>query len=161
MNDAPVVITIDDGWSSTIRHAVPALQRAGMPSTLYVTTHYVTCQYEVFDVTLQYMLWKSRRTVFELKMGVQSLDGVYDLGTNRDAVRLKLLDIANRDLDEHGKQHLLEKLADALALDFDDVTSESRFRLMSVDDGMGYWISVWIFSFTLTDITCLSRIFRT
>ena len=28
VNDAPVVITIDDGWSSTIRHAVPALQRA-------------------------------------------------------------------------------------------------------------------------------------
>ena len=160
VKDAPVVITIDDGWSSTIRHAVPALQRARMPSTLYVTTHYVTCQYDVFDVTFQYMLWKSRRTVFELQMGVQSLDGVYDLSANRDAVRLKLLEIANRDLDEHGKQHLLEKLADALALDFDDVTSQNRFRLMSVDDGTGCWISVWIFSFTRIDITYRSRIFE-
>ena len=137
VKDAPVVITIDDGWSSTISGAVPALQRARMPATLYVTTHYVTCRYDVFDVTCQYMLWKSRRTVFELRMGVQSLDGVYDLGTNRNAVRLKLLEIANRDLDEHGKQHLLTKLAEALALDFHEVTSQNRFRLMSADDGQG------------------------
>ena len=104
VNDAPVVITIDDGWKSTITHAVPALQRAGMPATLYVTTQYLASRYEVFDVTFQYMFWKSRRTVLDLRTGVQSLDGVYDLTANRDAVKLKLLAIANRDLDEHGKQ---------------------------------------------------------
>ena len=137
VKDAPVVITIDDGWSSTIRDAVPALHRARMPATLYVTTHYVTCQYDVFDVTCQYMLWKSRRTVFDLRMGVKSLDGIYDLGANRNAVRLKLLEIANRDLDEHGKQYLLTKLAEALGLDFHEVTTQNRFRLMSADDGQG------------------------
>ncbi len=137
VNDAPVVITIDDGWSSTIRQAVPALQHAGLPATLYVTTHYLACGYEVFDVTFQYMFWKSRCTVLELRTGVKSLDGIYDLTANRDAVRLKLLEIANRDLDEHGKQSLLAKLAEALALDFNAITSKDRFRLMSADDGKG------------------------
>ena len=32
---------------------------------------------------------------------------------------------------------LLAKLAEALALDFDAITSEDRFRLMSADDGKG------------------------
>ena len=139
VNDAPVVITIDDGWSSTIRHAVPALQNAGLPATLYVATQYLASGNDVFDVTFQYMFWKSRRTVLELGTGVQSLDGVYDLTTDRSAVKLKLLAIANRDLDEHGKQNLLPKLAGALGLDFNAITSEDRFRLMSADDGKGLW----------------------
>src|SRR5579862_484835 len=135
VKDAPVVITIDDGWNSTIKDAVPALQRARMPATLYVATHYLTCQYDVFDVTCQYMLWKSRRTNFELRMGVQSLDGVYDLSTDRNAVRLKLLESADRDVDAHGKQYMLTKLAEALVLDFSEITSQNRFLFMSADDG--------------------------
>lgn len=137
VNDAPVVITIDDGWSSTISQAVPALRRAGMPATLYVATQYLASGYEVFDVILQYMFWKSRRATLELRTGIQSLDGEYDLTTDRRAVVLKLLENANRDLDEHGKQCLLKKLAEALALDFDGITSNDRFRLMSANDGEG------------------------
>jgi peptidoglycan/xylan/chitin deacetylase (PgdA/CDA1 family) len=34
----PVVITIDDGWSSTFAHMLPALKEFGMPATIYCDT---------------------------------------------------------------------------------------------------------------------------
>ncbi len=34
----PLLITFDDGWADTARHALPALQRAGLPAVLFVAT---------------------------------------------------------------------------------------------------------------------------
>lgn len=39
--DRPVVITFDDGYSDFHEHALPALARRGLPSTLYVTTGFL------------------------------------------------------------------------------------------------------------------------
>lgn len=38
--DQAVVITIDDGWSSTYTHMLPILESLGLPATVYVTTWY-------------------------------------------------------------------------------------------------------------------------
>lgn len=50
-----LVITIDDAWLGTYLHMVPALERHGHPSTLYVTTYYVEAGLPVLNVLLGYL----------------------------------------------------------------------------------------------------------
>ena len=130
VSGAPVAITIDDGWKSTIDHMVPALSRANLPSMLYVTTHYVQHRAEVFNVACQYMLWRSQRKSFELKVGIEGIDGSYQLNGDLAAVRRHFVKVANQVLNEAGRQQLLRQLAVALDLDFDEMMREGRFRLM-------------------------------
>jgi len=134
VSGAPVAITIDDGWKSTIDHMVPALKRAKMPSMLYVTTHYVQHRGEVFNVACQYMLWRSRRESFELKLGIEGIDGTYKLNGDLAAIRRHFVKVGNQVLNEAGRQQLLRQLALALGLDFDEVMREGRFRLMEAGE---------------------------
>ncbi|MGH7045202.1 MAG: polysaccharide deacetylase family protein [Stellaceae bacterium] len=57
--DHAVVITIDDGWSSTYTHMLPVLERLGLPATVYATTWYSENQLPVINVAVDYIL---RRT---------------------------------------------------------------------------------------------------
>jgi peptidoglycan/xylan/chitin deacetylase (PgdA/CDA1 family) len=54
--DHAVVITIDDGWSSTSTHMLPILKRLGLPATVYVTTWYSDHQLPVVNVAVDYIL---------------------------------------------------------------------------------------------------------
>jgi peptidoglycan/xylan/chitin deacetylase (PgdA/CDA1 family) len=51
-----VVITIDDGWTSTYTHMLPILERMGLPATVYVTTWYSVNQSPVINVAVDYIL---------------------------------------------------------------------------------------------------------
>jgi len=51
---APVVITIDDGWFSTVAEMVPALRAAGMPATLYCDTAHLLSGMPVPHVMARY-----------------------------------------------------------------------------------------------------------
>lgn len=54
--DQAVVITIDDGWSSTYSHMLPILQKLGLPATVYITTWYSEHQLPVVNVAVDYVL---------------------------------------------------------------------------------------------------------
>jgi peptidoglycan/xylan/chitin deacetylase (PgdA/CDA1 family) len=53
-----VVITIDDGWVSTLERLAPALHEMGFPSTLYVCTYYCEHRFPVFNVYCRYVFSK-------------------------------------------------------------------------------------------------------
>jgi peptidoglycan/xylan/chitin deacetylase (PgdA/CDA1 family) len=53
--EAAVVITIDDGWVSTLTHALPVLEAEGMPATLYATTWYAGRALPVVNVAVDYL----------------------------------------------------------------------------------------------------------
>ncbi|MCG7499639.1 polysaccharide deacetylase family protein [Vibrio sp. Of7-15] len=55
----PVVLTIDDGWYASVVDMLPILERYRFPSTLYVTTYYVSHQIPVVNVLVQYLIWKT------------------------------------------------------------------------------------------------------
>jgi peptidoglycan/xylan/chitin deacetylase (PgdA/CDA1 family) len=57
-----VVITIDDGLVSVLKHAAPLLKRRGFPSTVYVTTYYVENQVPICGFAAQYLIWKAWKT---------------------------------------------------------------------------------------------------
>jgi peptidoglycan/xylan/chitin deacetylase (PgdA/CDA1 family) len=54
--DNAVVITIDDGWSSTYSHMLPVLEKLSMPATVYITTWYSENQLPVVNVAVDYIL---------------------------------------------------------------------------------------------------------
>jgi peptidoglycan/xylan/chitin deacetylase (PgdA/CDA1 family) len=54
--DNAVVITIDDGWSSTYTHMLPILEGLGLPATVYITTWYSKNQLPVINVAIDYIL---------------------------------------------------------------------------------------------------------
>ena len=60
--DHAVVITIDDGWSSTYTHMLPVLEGLGLPATVYVTTWYADHQIPVVNVALDYIMRRAGRS---------------------------------------------------------------------------------------------------
>ena len=60
------MITIDDGFVGVHAHGWPLLREFGVPATLYVTTHYIEHDAPVFDIAIQYMLWKTTREPADL-----------------------------------------------------------------------------------------------
>ena len=53
--DAAVVITIDDGWVSTLTHMLPVLEALELPATLYATSWYVQHRLPVINVAVDYL----------------------------------------------------------------------------------------------------------
>ncbi len=60
--DQAVVITIDDGWSSTYTHMLPILESLGLPATVYVTTWYSDHQLPVINIAVDYILKRVGQT---------------------------------------------------------------------------------------------------
>jgi peptidoglycan/xylan/chitin deacetylase (PgdA/CDA1 family) len=46
-----LLVTFDDGWEDTARHAAPALARRGMPSLLFVTSGALECEHTLWRDT--------------------------------------------------------------------------------------------------------------
>ena len=61
-----VVITFDDGFYDFYKFARPLLSEFGMPSTLYLTTHYCDYRLPIYNLALDYVLWKAGRDFITL-----------------------------------------------------------------------------------------------
>ena len=129
-----VVITIDDGWASTLTIAAPILERYGHPACVYVTTEHLAAGTEVFNVALYYMICRSPHTQVRLEGVHPELDGTYDLRTDPHRTTTALIEAAARAFPVLGdRQRALPRIAAALAMNLDDVLDGGRFRLLSQD----------------------------
>ena len=54
-----VVITFDDGFFDFFQEAWPILKEFSFPATVYLTTYYSQHPWPVFDLMLEYLLWKA------------------------------------------------------------------------------------------------------
>jgi hypothetical protein len=127
--DRTVVVTIDDGWVSTLL-AAPVLETLGISATIYVTTYYAERRADVFNVAVFYMLWKTRRTSVSLSTGHPGLDGTYDLSGDKVAIGEQWIAFASENLRWEQRQAVLPILARALDLSPDETFEEDRFRIM-------------------------------
>ena len=85
-----VVITIDDGWWSTLEFAAPLLKRFGYPATLYLSTRHAVDETPVAPVVLGYMFWKRDESRLVLADVDASVDGIYELGSVPGAAQVFL-----------------------------------------------------------------------
>ena len=118
----PVVITIDDGWYSSVSSLLPILSSYQFPATLYVTTYYCNHQIPVVNVLLQYWLWEKPTQSFE----VEYEEKQYAFSGRRAAIVKSVEQVISTFTDQQ-KLQFLEAIAESLNADARDITSR-RFH---------------------------------
>ncbi|MCC6250703.1 MAG: polysaccharide deacetylase family protein [Rubrivivax sp.] len=130
-----VVITVDDGYASTLTVAAPLLAVHRVPATVYVTTYHVDKQTPVFDVCLAYLLWRAPRSPLRLDPS-ESPSAIWPMQTAADRERAlnDLLAQAHAMTSEDARQSLLRQVAEASGIDFDRVLASDEFRLLAATE---------------------------
>ncbi len=134
--DRSVVLTFDDGWYGTYRHALPVLRELGMPATIYVTTYYAARGTAVFEVAVSYLLWRTRLAQIDLSTLGGALTGRYDLRNQSDRNRVAhaISTHGDANLSAKERQDLLRHLAVLLHIDPDLLESGRLCRLMTREE---------------------------
>ncbi|HEX8873310.1 MAG TPA: polysaccharide deacetylase family protein, partial [Nitrosospira sp.] len=131
-----IVITVDDGFHSVHRLAVPRLQRHGYPATVYVTTYYVQNPNPVFRLVIQYMFWKTRKQELVLRNVSWAENKVVDL---RDPVQAEqtMWDCINhgeRECEEKQRCTICAELGELLETPYEEIVRSRMFHLMTPDE---------------------------
>jgi peptidoglycan/xylan/chitin deacetylase (PgdA/CDA1 family) len=125
------VITIDDGFFSVYRLAVPLLERFHCPATIYVYSYYCDLRVPVFRLCLQYMFWKTNAEQLDMRpLGIGRSD-VVSLSDPRlrGDVLWEITRFGEERANEEGRQQICRRLSEQLRVDYDHILSA---RLMSV-----------------------------
>jgi len=133
LRNATTIITLDDGWLSNLTVGLPLLRRYGYPACIYVTTDHFSSATTVFNVAVGYMMLRTARQSFELHGVHPSVDGSYDLQTDREALAERLLKAMERSFPSEERQRFLPAFAAALGFDLEDVLRSGRFEVMTAE----------------------------
>lgn len=130
VRNGEVVITIDDGWKSTLAGAAPALLENSLPATLYVTTYYTPLQTDVFNVALEYLAWKTALPTVTLLDVHPAVDGTYTVPADRNALAQHWVAALDDRCSPAERQAVLPRICSALGLDPQVELGGDRFRMM-------------------------------
>ena len=124
-----VIITIDDGWTSTLTVAAPIFKQYQMPYTVYLTTENVLDNQPIFHIALDYILGHN----LGKQLKYQHEDGqVLQMTISRGSIGQIMAAVKpfKRELND---TRLLLDIAKALDFDFDPVLDCKALTLMSVE----------------------------
>lgn len=117
-----VALTFDDGFYDFYRHAVPLLSEFGFPCTVYLTTFYCDYRLPIFNLVINYILWKSSRSA----------------GTPQEArlseVRRYVDDARAQKLDTEARDAIARQCAESHGVDYDSILRDRLFQLMSPEE---------------------------
>ncbi len=130
------VITIDDGFLSVRTVAWPVLEKYRFPATIYVSTYYAVKENPVFNLAVQYMFWKTRKTEIDVTgIGIPR-SGVVSLG-EKDAKTALLWEIirhGDADCDEEGRVRLSCAIGERLGVDYEGIAKSRMLSIMTLDE---------------------------
>jgi peptidoglycan/xylan/chitin deacetylase (PgdA/CDA1 family) len=124
-----VAITFDDGFYDFYRQALPLLCQFCYPATVYLTTHYSDHSVPVFNLAINYMLWKSGINSIELpEMGIATAMPVRNRHERIEAVRamLKWTDSWGTDKRDHAARDLAQRWG----VDYDALVRDRLLQIM-------------------------------
>jgi peptidoglycan/xylan/chitin deacetylase (PgdA/CDA1 family) len=130
-----VVITFDDGFYSFYQTGFGLLREHLFPATVYVTSYYVAKQTPIFRLVVEYMLWKTTRTQFDLSAVDSHLSGEYSCHTEKEKgdIAAEIFRYAETQLDEDQRVELARCLGDYLNVDYDQIVRRRFLHLMTLD----------------------------
>ncbi len=113
-----VVLTFDDGFYDFYLHAFPALRDFGYPCTVYLTTWYTRYRLPIFNLLMNYLLWKRG-------------DGSEE---RTKAVDEYMARVAAEGLDAESTDLIARGLAEELGIDYDGILRDRLFQIMSSEE---------------------------
>jgi peptidoglycan/xylan/chitin deacetylase (PgdA/CDA1 family) len=117
-----VVLTFDDGFYDFYLHAFPALRDFGYPCTVYLTTWYSRFRLPIFNLMLNYLLWKSAPPGFATR-------------EERDKfVVAQMQKVASQNLDAEGADRIARSVAQDAGIDYDALIRDRMFQIMSPEE---------------------------
>ncbi|WP_163834597.1 polysaccharide deacetylase family protein [Spartinivicinus ruber] len=126
------VITIDDGFQSVYQLAYPVLKTFNLPATVYVTSYFQTKQTPVFELAVQYMFWRSKRSSFNLT-NIKTLlsDNTINLSTHPRELMHQLIKLGNQSEHNEFRETLAEAIGFMLDENYQSIRDEKLFTLMT------------------------------
>lgn len=134
--DRAVVITIDDGFYGTYKHAFPLLREFSFPATTYVTTYYASNQSPVFGLTVRYIFWKSGKMVLDLDgLGLERTErlSIDDPGV-RDAIMEEIVSRGNHLSSNAERDRLIGLLGERLGVDAGSIVADRMLGIMNTGE---------------------------
>jgi peptidoglycan/xylan/chitin deacetylase (PgdA/CDA1 family) len=131
--DRSVVITVDDGFHSVRRVAVPALERRRLTATVYVTTYYVEHANPIFRLVVQYMFWKTPRRTLLLEDVPWSEDTEVDLSdrTQQEAAAWNCIRYGETQCTEEERCAIGRRLGELLEVPYGKIEADRILHLMT------------------------------
>ena len=127
--DDTVVITIDDGFYSTLKIANEVLSKYQFPSTLYLTSYYCDRNCPIFMLAVQYMFYKSTNGA---DLAALNIPGV--AGNVSEENQAKIIKFGSELKTEQERIDLLISLGELLAVDYDELNKNRLLNLITFDE---------------------------
>jgi len=133
-----VVITIDDGFYSTLDIAADLLNAFQYTATLYLTTYYVKNEAPIFRLTIQYMFWKTVKQEINLSECAWNKDKqmTVDLNNekNRNHVIWECINYGEKNCKEPERAAICQQLGRLLEVDYKKICDSKILSLLTIDE---------------------------
>ena len=134
--DNSVVITIDDGFFSVLDLAAPILSRFNYPSTLYVTSYYVSKPSPIFRLAIQYLFWRTDKKEFSPVNSTWSPQTTVNLQSaeTREDLIWKIIDYGEQHRSELERTAISREVSLQLGLDYDEIVDSRSLSLLDATE---------------------------
>jgi peptidoglycan/xylan/chitin deacetylase (PgdA/CDA1 family) len=130
-----IAITIDDGFHSVYKLALPLLRSYDISATVYVTSYYVTHPNPVFRLAIQYMAWKSPHEFVDRSGLVPDQSGRISLHGPHAAASLEAFyESAETNCTETERVSIAREFGRRAAVDYDALRHSRKLSLMSGEE---------------------------
>ena len=130
-----VAVTFDDGYIDFEQRALPVLREYRCPVTLYLTTYYAITRLPIFDPMVDYVLWRARHTEAPAPR-IADIAAPIRVKTAEDRQRSRALlcdSARRRGLHARDCDVFIERVADALGVDYDAIKRNGTLQLMDAE----------------------------
>jgi peptidoglycan/xylan/chitin deacetylase (PgdA/CDA1 family) len=128
-----VTVTFDDGGYDFSLRALPILREFDIPVTLYFSTYYSYFNRPIFDLAIDYVLWKARGRVLTFR-SVLNRPWPLDAHGRHTATAAFRAYAHTHDLTPEEKDDLLRAVAAACSVDYDDICRKRILHVMTPDE---------------------------
>ena len=132
-----IVITIDDGWYSTLAIADEIFSKYAFPYTIYVSSYYSGKEIPVLNMVLRYMLWACKKDNIDIGLlNIPSLKGTYAFNTQADKKKMSDIVIKYFNCLHHTEQkhNFIEKVSEIFEIDYQMIKSLRFLDLLTLNE---------------------------
>jgi len=126
-----VSVTFDDGTYDFLTRAMPLIREYDIPVTLFFATHHSLSNKPIYDLAVDYVLWRAQGQVVRLPEVFTEPVQLDSIGARRAATQALRRHAHARNLTTDEKDDLLARLAAACAVDMGAIRRQRLLHLMT------------------------------